>query len=71
MSYVLYSSLRFFFLQTDSHQNYRMGGEKFGFFYQPDYEKKKKIEEKEATAYRWSALADGGGPAAAPWTCAA
>jgi hypothetical protein len=40
-----------------------MGGEKFGFFYQPDYEKKKKIEEKEATAYRWSALADGGGPA--------
>jgi hypothetical protein len=48
-----------------------MGGEKFGFFYQPDYEKKKKIEEKEATAYRWSALADGGGPAAAPWTCAA
>jgi len=42
---------------------------KFGFFYQPDYNyiRRKKTEEKKAAAYKWSALADEGGPAAAPW----
>ena len=44
---------------------------KFGFFYQPDYNyiRRKKTEEKKAAAYKWSALADEGGQAAAPWTC--
>jgi hypothetical protein len=49
---------------------------RFGFFLSTNQiiiykNKKKKTEQKKAVAYRWSALADEGGPAAAPWTCAA
>jgi hypothetical protein len=29
--------------------------------------RKRKTEEGKAAAYEWSALADDGGPAAAPW----
>jgi len=46
-----------------------VGGEKVWIFFSINQEKENR--EKKAAAYKWSALADEGGPAAAPWTCAA
>jgi hypothetical protein len=40
----------------------------FGFF---PINQEKENGEKKAATYKWSALADEGGPAVAPWTCAA
>jgi hypothetical protein len=51
-----------------SHLQRIIGDYQFGIF---SINREKRNREKKAVVYQWSALADKGYPAAAPWTCAA